>query len=334
MGADYTLLDLTEAQLRQLSDAAATWSNYERARQEAAAVKGSMRWRTSGASEYLVRVSPAGAETSLGVRSGQTQQIYDAFHARRDAARARFTAMKATLDQQQRLNRALRVGRTPAIVVRALRAIDEAGLSDQFIVVGTHALYAYETAAGMRVDAGALATRDLDLLFDVRKLRTYSTLLKQHDAQSLIGVLRRADPTFTVKRNQLQTAVNNTGFEIDILRREVTGGDPHPLRMSDEEDDFWAVQASQGEKLASSRPFEHVVIAATGELARMRTLHPLDFVRLKGELARYPKRDPLKARKDLLQADVVQQLWDMHLSHLDMNEAAPNEMSSPTPKPG
>jgi hypothetical protein len=44
-----------------------------------------------------------------------------------------------------------------------LNAIDAAGLSEYFTAVGTHFLYAYEA------DAGALATQDIDLLWDTRK---------------------------------------------------------------------------------------------------------------------------------------------------------------------
>ncbi|MEO7546821.1 MAG: GSU2403 family nucleotidyltransferase fold protein, partial [Ramlibacter sp.] len=38
--------------------------------------------------------------------------------------------------------------------------LQAAGLDDKFMVVGTHAVYAYETAAGVLVDSGAMATRD------------------------------------------------------------------------------------------------------------------------------------------------------------------------------
>jgi Nucleotidyltransferase len=319
----FHFVELEEKQLRQLGDAQAAWRNLRQARREAADVRGSMKWKTVDGRTYLVRVSPKGAETSLGPQDERTQAIFDSFHARKAPAEARLKAMKATLDEHRRLNRVFRVGRTPAVVVRSLAAIDEAGLWDQFLTVGTHALYAYETASGVRVESGAVATQDLDLLFEAGKLRTYTARMDRSDARSLIAVFRRADPTFRVKRDQLQTAVNDDGFEIDIIRRHATGGDPHPLRMSDEEDDFWAVQADQGEKLASSRKFEHLVVAANGEMAMMRTLHPLDFIRLKQELAQRPGRDPLKAPKDSLQAQVVQQLWDNYLQHVVGPASAP-----------
>jgi len=53
-----------------------------------------------------------------------------------------------------------------------------------------------------------------------------------------------------------------------------------------------------------------------GSMARMRTVHPLDFARLKRELGRMPTRDRAKYRKDLQQADAVVALVDEYLPHL------------------
>jgi len=141
--------------------------------------------------------------------------------------------------------------------------------------------------------------------------------LKKGEDRSLIRVLQKADSTFKVMRGQLQTAVNDDGFEIDVIRREVADGDPHPMRMSDSEDDFWAVQISQGEKIASGKKFEHLVVAPNGEMATMHTMHPQTFIHLKTELSRKPGRDPAKAPKDKLQAEVVKQLWDEYLKLLE-----------------
>jgi hypothetical protein len=242
----FQFIELEEKQLRQLSDAQAAWRNFLQARKEAAEVRGSMKWKTVKGGIYLIRVSTTGAETSLGPRNEDTQAVYDSFSRRKKPAESRLRAMRARLDEVRKLNRVFKVGRTPGIVVRSLAAIDEANLADQFLTVGTHAMYAYETAAGVRVDSGAVATMDLDLLFDATKLRTFVQRLKKSDAQSLISVFRKADPTFRVMRDRLQTAVNDDGFEIDIIRRQAVDGDPHPLPMSDDQDDFRAVQVDQG----------------------------------------------------------------------------------------
>jgi hypothetical protein len=306
-------VSLSENQLRELVNAQATWRAFTAARRDAAQVRGSMSWKTVGNGTYLIRHSPTGAQKSLGPRDAQTESIYTKFRERKTSAETRLASLKGRLEEQRKLNRLYRVGRTPLVVVRALAALEAADLADKFLVIGTHALYAYETAAGVLIDSSATATRDLDLLFDARKRIAFATTLDKSEDKSLIGVLKKADPTFRVMRDQLQTAVNDDGFEIDIIRRRAVQGDPHPLQMSDNEDDFWAVQIDDGDKLTAGRKFEQLVVAANGEMASMRTLHPLDFVRLKLKLSTLPGRDPLKAPKDRLQADVVQGLCDEFL---------------------
>ncbi|MGE4244148.1 GSU2403 family nucleotidyltransferase fold protein [Ramlibacter sp.] len=310
------MAELDENQLRELVNARAAWRNYRDATREALQVKGSMAWKEVRGRTYLIRKSASGAQKSLGAKDAGTEAMYASFQARKARAQARLKAMKQRVEEQRKLNRVYRVGRTPAVVVRVLNALDSAGLADKFMVIGTHALYAYEAAAGVLVDSSAMATRDLDLLFDARKRVAFITSLSQGEHKSLIGVLQKADATFRVIPDQLQTAVNDDGFEVDLIRRKARDGDSHPMRMSDDENDFWAVEIDQREKIQSGRKFEHLVVAPNGEMASMRTLHPLDFIRLKRDLSQRPGRDPLKAPKDRLQAQVVQQLWDDYLRHL------------------
>ena len=139
---------------------------------------------------------------------------------------------------------------------------------------------------------------------------------------SLIGVLRKVDSSFEVVEDQLYTARNQDGFEVDIIRRAVKDADPHPLRMSDEEDDFWAVQVSMGEKLQSARRMDQVVVATSGEMALLRTVHPLDFARIKQGLSTQLGRDPNKSGKDALQSRIVTELVNEYLPHFLLTEGS------------
>lgn len=116
------------------------------------------------------------------------------------------------------MNRALRVGRVDPLVVALLNRLASTQLSEHFRVVGTHALYAYEAAAGVRLDADALATRDIDLRWDTRKRIIFSTQLARVDS-SMLGVLKKVDASFRIRRSQKYTAVNKDGFEVYIIRR-------------------------------------------------------------------------------------------------------------------
>lgn len=308
-------LELTEGQKRQYIDAEVVFLALMQATKAAGEVRGSMIWRELRGVRKLIRTSAAGAQKTIGPFSEETQKMYDSFMSRKVSLEERVKALKTQLALQQRLNRAQRVGRVPNIVVGVINALGKAGLQSHFMVVGTHALYAYESAAGVRITEQAMATRDVDMLFDTRKRVAFFTAMKKLDS-SLIGLLRKVDPSFEVVSEQIYTARNNDGFEVDIIRRHAGTEDPHPLRMSDHEEDFWAVQVSMGEKLLSARPFEQVVVATSGEMALMRTVHPLDFARIKRALSQQASRETVKRGKDALQAQIVTALVADYLPHL------------------
>ncbi|MCX7256166.1 MAG: GSU2403 family nucleotidyltransferase fold protein [Polaromonas sp.] len=316
---NFAFMELTEAQTRQFIDAEAAWRALQAAQQAAKEVRGSMMWRTQAGRRYLIRVASTGSQTSLGPESDSNTDIYERFMARKAAAESRQQQLRATVAQHVRLNRALRVGRVPNVVVETLNALAQAGLADHFLTVGTHALYAYETACGVRVQTEATATQDIDLLLDTRKYLRFATTMQRLDT-SLLGIFQKVDKTFMLRDDQKYTAVNASGFEIDVVRRPAdsrAGTDPHPLRVSPFEEDFWAVQIPSGQALLDGRRFSHMVVASNGQMATLYAPPPERFVRIKTALGQRTDRDPLKARKDRLQARVVQQLLDQHgLSHV------------------
>lgn len=308
--------EISPAAARQYIDAVAVFEAWEEAQQDAAQVRGGMYWHAGPPSapeaRYLVRTTPAGAQTSLGPQSPENQAIYDRFMQRKQESAERMAGLKAALDQHRRLNRALRVGRVEPLVVSLLARLADTQLSPHFRVVGTHALYAYEAAAGVRLDADALATRDTDLLWDTRKRIQFTTQLARVDS-SMLGVLKKVDGTFRMRRSQQYTAVNKDGFEVDIIRREQVEDDPHSIKLSGEDDDFWVAQARRANVLLDAPGFSAVVVATNGTMARMNTVAPGTFVAFKRWLADQRDRDALKRRWDVLQAAAVEKLMDEFL---------------------
>lgn len=307
--------DIGDDARRQYIDARACFEALEAAEAQAATVRGGMYWKTTNGTDYLVRTSTGNAQKSLGPRNAETEAMFSAFTARKATAQTRVKDLSDTLTRHQRMNRALFVGRVPTIVIDILNMLHRYGVAEHFTVVGTHALYAYEAAAGVRVESAAVATRDVDLLWDTRKHLKFTTQLKRLDA-SMLALLRKVDKTFTLIDDQLYTAVNSKGFEVDILRREAKEQDPHPVKLSDAEEDFWVVQARNAEHLVSAPRFSAVVVGTTGHMARMNTVHPTAFVAFKCWLAQRPDRDPFKTSRDQLQADTVEQLVGEYLPQL------------------
>jgi hypothetical protein len=134
----------------------------------------------------------------------------------------------------------------------------------------------------------------------------------------MLAVLQRVDPSFRIRPDQRYTAVNARAFEVDIIRREAVADDPHPIRLSDQEDDFWVVQARRADDLQQAPGFSEIVVAISGRMARLSTLHPASFADFKRWMAEQPDRDPIKRRRDRLQAEVVSDLLANRLPHLDL----------------
>lgn len=308
-------LEIDPDAARQYIDARSAFVELERTRKNALQLRGGMVWKTVDGKEYLVRTSTTGGQKGLGRRTPQTELIYQSFTDKKEAVQERVSSLRARVAKHERMNRALRVGRMPGIAVAILNRLTNAGLDEYFRVVGTHALYAYEAAAGLSFASEITSTRDIDLLWDTRKRVMFAQRLKQ-DSPSMLAALQKVDKTFQVIEDQKYTAINKDGFEVDIIRRLASEGDPHPIRMSDAEDDFWVVQAKRAGELMNAPEFTEVVVSEGGAMARMTTIHPAVFVSFKRWMSKEPDRDPLKRRRDALQADAVE--WALHerLPHL------------------
>jgi hypothetical protein len=138
------------------------YENYRVAFRQAQSHAYGMRWKSVRGVEYLFRERDRrGNGKSLGPRTPETEAILSAFLAGKIAADERLQAIKSQLDEQARLNKALRLSRVPRVVAKILRQLDIAGVSDAFTVLGTQALYAYEAAAGVQFIAELLASGDV-----------------------------------------------------------------------------------------------------------------------------------------------------------------------------
>lgn len=301
-------LPIPDNAARQVIDSMTVFTEHRRAQTEAMKYAGGMYWKRQGEHEYLVKTAQDNRQQRLGPRSADTERTYQAFTQRKQEAESRVRSLRDALKEAERLNKAVKAGRVPQIVVGLLQTLEDAGLGQHFTVVGTHALYAYEAAAGVRIVQGALATQDVDLLWDARRRVQFVTDLGRIDS-SMLQVLQRVDPSFRRKESHNETAINDRGFEVDFLRRVPIQGDPHPFRFSPDEEDLWPVQAVRASVLTEAPKFEYPVTSATGKMAMMRTVSPQTFVAFKHWMAESaPQRPQLKRRRDLRQAGIVQAL--------------------------
>ena len=284
------------------------------------AQRGSMTWIVSRDREYLMRsfYDKAGLrrQTSLGLRSPDTERMKSDFETRRAAAADRLKNMRETMDRQAAINRALGLGRVPLIAARIIRAFDGFGLLESGIrILGTNAIYAYEAASGVRIDPGLAATEDIDLLLDARGGLTFIAD-EEVPESSLMKILKRVDASFDRSKETFR-AVNRDGYLVDLNKpMQNPPWKEAPDKVGSDPEDLSAVQIEGLVWLQNSPPFEAVAIDEKGGPVRIVAPDPRVWAAHKIWLSRRTDRQPIKRQRDLAQAEAIGALVATHLVHL------------------
>lgn len=312
---------LTEDQHKQLINASQAYAAMLNFKQLAAGYRGGMVWRQKNDTDYLIKTSPRGNQRGMGARSPETERLAEAFLRNKASAEANLKASKQRVELEVRLNRALRVGRCPNLVIDILNRLEKAGLARHLMVIGTHALYAYESGAGVTFNSAITETRDLDILWDSRK---HLLLASNEDIKmlGLLGILQQVDSSFTLMKNQAYTAVNKDGYMVDVVKRRPASlfDDQEPQQLVPNQDDFFAAKIVNMDWLLSSPPYKQIVIGVSGKMAEMHAPDPRAFAMFKHWLSQQPERDPTKKPRDQRQAEAVKSLVEELMPHMPFSD--------------
>jgi len=288
------------------------------ARQQAC--RGSMVWSQTKGHSYLMRVAydklGKRRQSSLGPLGPETERIKAEFERARDEAADRIKHLQPVLARQAGVNRVLGLGRVPLTGARIIRSLDTSGLLGAGIrVLGTNAIYAYEAAAGVRIDSGLTSTEDVDLLLDSRSAMSF-VAFDDIEAASLLRILQRVDRSFERTRQEFR-AVNKEGYLVDLIK---------PLRnppwivettkVGDDPADLAAVEIAGLAWHENAPAFESTCIDERGEPLRIVTSDPRVFVAHKYWLSKREDREAIKRRRDGEQAKVIATLVATHMPQL------------------
>lgn len=312
--------DISESIAKQTIDSEQTWAALIQAESRAFNYRGSMFWKKTGDREYLCRQYGMRQSKSLGLRSVDTENILEEFKTGRRVATEHLNSLKSAMDRHYRVNVALRVGRVPNTVVDLLNELRRAGLQDHFLVIGTNALFAYETHAGVRFESDITATVDCDLLWDSRKRITLlSDSGDDFKKSGLMGIVKKVDKSFVLQSDMGYRAVNSSGYMIDVIKRRPASlfDDKEHSRLSHHEDDFWAAKIINRDWLLSAPKFRQFVTSVNGKVAQMTTIDPRAYVLHKLCLSQKQDRDPIKKPRDIAQARALFSLIQDRMPHLD-----------------
>lgn len=298
---------LSNQQRLHLVNTEQLFDNYRSALNHAKAYVYGMRWKTVRGTEYLFKDKDRhGNGKSLGRRSPETEALLLTFTSARVAAQERLRLITEQIVEQARLNKALRLGRVPRVVARVLRELDAAGLHESFTVIGTQALYAYESAGGAHFLLELLASGDVDLLYDARHKITLVSEKLDADGDGLLGLLKKADKTFECVRKDGYRAANAGQFMVDLVIA------PRGIRAADQvtfsASDLVAAEVPGLQWLLNSPKLDAVAIDEDGWPVPIKAPDPRAFALHKAWLSGLNTRDPVKKPRDLAQAHAVAKL--------------------------
>jgi hypothetical protein len=312
--------ELNNDQRREAVNTQQRYAAYREAKSRADGYRGSMVWTEAKGHEYLVRSyydkTGLRRQSSLGLRSPETEKKKADYERGRAEAESRQKDMKAVLDRQAAINRAIGLGRFPLLGAKIIRELDQTGMLGSGIrVLGTNAIYAYEAAAGVRIDPGLTTTEDIDLLFDSRGGLTF-VATEDVSERSLLQMLRKVDRSFE-KSTQTFRAANRDGYLVDLIKpmrsppwkaeSEMIGRDSDDLLAAEIEGLAWHESAPS---------FEAVAIDEKGEPLRIVATDPRVWAAHKLWLSKRKDREPLKRRRDEAQARIVARLVVEYMPHL------------------
>jgi hypothetical protein len=301
-------IPLSDTQVRTATDARQYFDLLTLAETKLAGYPGWLFWKTyPNGREYLVHAyDRTGRGTTLGARSAENEAHYEQFKAGQDDAKLRVKFAREKLTEQARFCKAARLNRFPRAATQVARAFDNAGWGKNFLIAGTHALYAYEALADVQFLAQILETADLDLLWDAEarlEVVMKGEVQDINPEEGALGLLKKVDKTYTRNEERTFQAISASGFVVDFLR---------PLEPLEPpligKDDRLNPIALKGLDWLVEGAMDVVVIDYEGLPMTLRVPDPRIFAAHKLWLSERKDRKPGKRDRDTTQAKSIAEL--------------------------
>ena len=288
---------ITDLAARQAIDSTRLFREFVRVRRELDAFEGSLFFKKVGAYEYLLH-KVRGVIHRKGPRSPATEAEHAEFHATKHRLKARLETLRETVETNQRMNKAVHAGAVPTEVIEVLTQLEQHGLADKSIVLGSPALYAYSQSSGIKLDSVKLEGQKGKLLAshpDTLRVLFQSPndgppdLLRQlkHSLRTVAEVEASAAPhplwrALIVRFTPSKTTIAVKSKSSAKIRKSPEDG----LTAAKASKDilYWATAGAATHTDAMARllertpTFEQVVVGKTGKMAVMRTLDPKAFL--------------------------------------------------------
>lgn len=261
-----------------------------------------MFWQAKGGREYLaVKQQSSDPGTTLGLRSAGLEAQMLEFTQNKRALKARLAATDPLIRDRAAQYRALRMPALPDRQAEILRKLDVEGLlRNDLMVVGTNAFAAYELACLAKFPVGNEETEDFDLAWCKNtRVSLATTAIAAEHRPSLFSVLRSIDATYRINPKKPYQAVNDAGYEVELLAAPST----HPLPKGEAFDPMASL--TEQEWLLQGQPLSCVVATVRLRACPLYVPDPRWMALHKLWLSRKPSRDRTKRPKDERQGNVL-----------------------------
>jgi hypothetical protein len=259
-----------------------------------------------------------GKREYLGRRSAETEKIAESFRHSKIQIKERLKNLKEKLKRDEKLNKLEGITRAPKELVALFQKINELGLDDKLIVIGTNTLYAYEAKAGIMIEEEHLATHDIDILN--RKDKGVSFMFTElSQTSNALELLQSIDKSFYQSSKVPYRFINKDGVWIELIipangtvdsitEKESFFSDVTPLAMEGMQ---W---------IENARLFKETIIGTNGKSANITTIHPLEYAIYKNWLGQREDRDFLKHTRDIEQSKLVTNIMLEYMPNIDIDK--------------
>jgi len=304
MTTEYFFREFQDNQPRTLHRAVEAYQAYLDAVQASRPLKGGMHWKKVKGREYLYKYRDRyGHGSSLGPRSPHTERLWAEFGRQRREIAALLSARRQQLAEAARFCRAALIHRVPEPVTRILRYLPPGDLTAApLMVIDTHALHAFEFAAGVFIDAARISP-----CFSGAAQGLTLAAAAEVSPDKFLRLLRQADRSYKTLPGEGAAAVNQHGFRVRLLRPPMARSG-HRIMVRDAPGG--AVPAESGDlaALMAAPKFSQVVIGRRGDPVTMVVPDPRALALHKLWLSQQEDREPLKQTRDRCQAAALAEL--------------------------
>lgn len=313
MAEGYALMEFSPGQRQTHQTTVEIYLAYLQAHGDHRSLRGGMHWKKIRGKDYLYRYwDRRGRGESLGPRSEHTEGLYAGYLRERREVGARLRRERQRLQEQARFCRAARINRVPRATARILRRLEEDPAGRNLLVVGATAIYAYEAAAGVLLEAAG----GPDLLAVSRRRLTLAGV-GTVSWEELLGLLRRPDRSFTPHPEVDCRAVNRDGFQVQLLKAGSRRGAKYKTVTLPGAREPLPPEAGNLQYLTASPRFTQVVIGQDGGPATMMVADPTAFALNKFWLSQQEDRAAAKRTRDYCLALAVAELVWRYLPPYD-----------------